>query len=107
MRVMPPTRTTSSISAAFRPASARAFLHGSMVRATRSSTRASSLARDSLMLRCSGPDWFMVMNGRLTSYWVVEDSSFLAFSASSFRRCRASLSCRRSTPCSFLNSSAR
>jgi hypothetical protein len=49
----------------------------------------------------------MEMNGRFTSYCAVVESSFLAFSASSFRRCRASLSLRRSTPCSFLNSSAR
>ena len=35
------------------------------------------------------------------------DSSILAFSAASFRRCRASRSLRRSMPCSFLNSSAR
>ncbi|MNE15758.1 hypothetical protein D3C80_1086790 [compost metagenome] len=107
MRVMPPTRTTSSMSEALRPASFSALAQGSIVRWIRSSTRASSLARDSLMFRCSGPEAFMVMNGRLTSYCDVEDSSFLAFSASSFRRCRASLSVRRSTPCSFLNSSAR
>ena len=36
-----------------------------------------------------------------------EDSSTLAFSAASFRRCRARASLRRSMPCSFLNSSAR
>ena len=86
MRVMPPTRITSSMSDFLRPASFSAWSQGPMVRATRSSTRASSLARESLMFRCSGPDAFIEMKGRLTSYWAVEDSSFLAFSASSFRR---------------------
>ena len=36
MRVMPPTRTTSSMSLGFTPASLRAFLQGSRVRCTRS-----------------------------------------------------------------------
>jgi hypothetical protein len=57
MRVMPPTRTTSSIWPAERPASLSAFLQGSMVRWIRSSTRLSNLARVSLsceMLRARG-----------------------------------------------------
>ncbi len=33
-----------------------------------------------------------VMNGRLTSVCIADDSSIFAFSAASFRRCRASLS---------------
>jgi hypothetical protein len=45
------------------------------------------------------------MNGRLISVSCVDDSSILAFSAASFRRCSAILSLRRSMPCSFLNSS--
>ena len=68
MRVMPPTRTTSSMSVFFRPASFSAWSQGPMVLAIRSSTRASSLARVSLMLRCSGPDAFIEMKGRFTSY---------------------------------------
>ena len=107
MRVMPPTRITSSMSDFFRPASFSACSQGPTVLATRSSTRASSLARESLMLRCSGPLAFIEMKGRFTSYWVVKLSSFLAFSPSSLRRCRASLSFLRSTEFSFLNSSAR
>ena len=56
MRVMPPTRITSSTSPAESWASLRAALQGPTVRSTRSSTSASSLARVILMLRCFGPD---------------------------------------------------
>ena len=107
MRVMPPTRTTSLISAADKPASLSACRQGSIVFCTRSSTSASNLARVSFMVRCFGPEASAVMNGRLISVCVVEDSSILAFSADSFSRCKASLSRRRSMPCSFWNSSAR
>ena len=55
MRVMPPTRMTSSIWPACRPASLSAARQGSSVRCTRSSTSVSSLARDSLITRCFGP----------------------------------------------------
>jgi len=55
----------------------------------------SNLARVSFIVRCFGPVWSAVMNGRLISVCVVDDSSILAFSAASFRRCRASLSLRR------------
>ncbi len=107
MRVMPPTRITSSISDALSPASLSALRQGSTVRWIRSSTSASSLARVSLMLRCLGPAWSAVMKGRLTSVCIDALSSILAFSAASLRRCSASRSLRRSMPCSFLNSSAR
>ena len=107
IRVMPPTRITSSISPAVTPASFSAARQGSNVRLIRSSTRLSSLARDSFMTRCLGPDASAVMNGRLISVSLLDDSSILAFSAASFRRWRASLSLRRSMPCSRLNSSAR
>ncbi|MNC92811.1 hypothetical protein D3C83_93150 [compost metagenome] len=81
--------------------------HGSIVFCTKSSTSASNLARVSFIVMCLGPDASAVMNGRLISVWVVEDSSIFAFSAASLSRCSASLSRRRSMPCSFLNSSAR
>jgi hypothetical protein len=55
MRVIPPTRTTSSISAALRPASLIACWTGPFVFATRSPTRSSSLARVSVTTRCFGP----------------------------------------------------
>ena len=61
MRVMPPTRTTSSISAAVRPASLSALLHGWMVRLISSSTRLSSFERVSFMVRCFGPEASAVM----------------------------------------------
>src|SRR5712664_327419 len=97
----------AGLSAAERPASLSACRHGSTVFCTRSSTSASNLARVSFMVRCFGPLASAVMKGRLISVWVVEDSSILAFSAASLRRWSASLSRRRSMPCSFWNSSAR
>ena len=109
MRVMPPTSTTSSMSVLATPASLIACWQGFMVRAMRSETRDSSLARVSFSTRCSG--WWVFgsieMNGWLISVCVEDESSILAFSAASFRRWSAILSLVRSTPCSFLNSSAR
>ncbi|MNT99750.1 hypothetical protein D3C72_2426840 [compost metagenome] len=75
-----------------------------MERCTRSSTRLSNLARVIFIARCFGPVASMVMYGRFTSVWVADDSSILAFSAASFRRCSAITSFFRSTPWSFLNS---
>ena len=107
MRVMPPTRMTSSISLADTPASFSAARTGSSVRWIRSSTRLSSFARDSFITRCFGPEASAVMKGRLISVSWEEDSSIFAFSAASFRRWRASLSLRRSMPWSRWNSAAR
>ena len=107
IRVWPPTRITSLISETFRPASFSAVSTGPIVRSTRSSTRDSSLERVSLTTRCFGPLASAVIYGRLTSVCCEEDSSILAFSAASFRRCRASGSLCRSMPLVFLNSSAR
>ena len=56
MRVMPPTRITSSISPTATPASLIAVRQGAIVRSISSSTSASSLARVSLMFRCFGPE---------------------------------------------------
>ena len=106
IRLIPPTRITSSMSEALSPASFSANSQGPTVRSTRSSTSASYLARLSLMLRCFGPEASAVINGRLISVSVVVESSIFAFSPSSFRRWRAILSVRRSMPCSLLNSSA-
>ena len=58
------------------------------------------------MVRCLGPLASAVMKGRLISVDMVEESSTFAFSAASFSRCSAIRSCRRSMPCSRLNSSA-
>ena len=109
IRVWPPTRITSSMSPFDRPASFSAALQGSMVFLIRSPTRLSSLARVSLTTMCSGTPLCLSieMNGWLISVWLEDDSSILAFSAASLSRCSAILSLVRSTPCSFLNSSAR
>ena len=63
---------------------------------------ARELHRQMLRARGVGGD-----EGQVDLGLLADDSSILAFSAASFRRCRASLSLRRSMPCSFLNSSAR
>ncbi|MNT25276.1 hypothetical protein D3C72_1607880 [compost metagenome] len=81
-----------------------AVRHGSIVRLIRSSTSASSLARVIFRFKCFGPEASAVMYGRLISVCCELDSSILAFSAASFRRCSASTSLDRSTPWSFLNS---
>ena len=55
--------------------------------------------RVSVICRCLAPVASAVMKGRLTSVWLTLDSSHLAFSAASRRRCTASLSPDRSMPC--------
>ena len=65
MRVWPPTRTTSSTFES--SASDMHLRHGSAVRFTRSIVSVSRIGRVSVAVRCSGPDWFIVMNGRLMS----------------------------------------
>ena len=107
IRVMPPTRITSSMSDMLTPASFMQLLQGCLVRSRRSPTCFSSCDRDRDMLRCFAPDASAVMNGRLMSVCWVELSSILAFSAASRRRWTASLSCSRSMPCSFWNSAAK
>jgi hypothetical protein len=73
-------------------------LQGSSVRLIRSLDQALELGAAELDARCFGPEASAVMNGRLISVWLAEDSSILAFSAASLRRCRASLSFFRSMP---------
>ena len=58
-------------------------------------------------LTCFGPVLSAVINGRLISVCVAEDSSILAFSAASFNLCKANLSFAKSIPLSFLNSSIK
>ena len=103
MRVMPPTRITSSISPAVSAGILQRLLAG-LERARRSGRRPalSSFARVSFITRCFGPEASAVMKGRLISVSLEDDSSIFAFSAASFSRCRASLSPRRSMPCSLL-----
>mmetsp|Transcript_7794 Transcript_7794/g.23863 ORF Transcript_7794/g.23863 Transcript_7794/m.23863 type:complete len:245 (-) Transcript_7794:836-1570(-) len=107
MRVMPPTSSTSLISLWLRPESLRHLRQGSLVRSSSGPTSVSSFARVMVMFMCLGPVWSAVMKGRLMSVVLAELSSILAFSAASRVRCSASLSCRRSMPCSFLKSSIR
>ena len=107
MRVIPPTRITSSMSLALTPASFMAVLQGSILRLISSSTNCSSLLRDNLTFKCLGPLASAVMYGRFTSVCAELDSSILAFSAASLSRCRANTSRVKSTPVSFLNSSTK
>ncbi len=95
------------MSASVSLASDSAWRTGWTVRSTRSAVICSKVERISVVLRCLGPEASAVTNGRLMVVWVTEDSSTLAFSAASNRRCSACGSDRRSIPLSFLNSSAR
>ena len=106
IRVEPPTRITSLMSLVFRPASWRALRQGSMVLWIRSSHSCSNMARDNVFTRCLGMPSSCVIYGRLISVLVELESSILAFSAASLRRCRAMGSLRRSMPFSCWNSSA-
>mmetsp|Transcript_41040 Transcript_41040/g.73781 ORF Transcript_41040/g.73781 Transcript_41040/m.73781 type:complete len:228 (+) Transcript_41040:1075-1758(+) len=107
MRVMPPTNRTSLMSLAVTPASFMQSRHGCFVRSRRGSTRFSNFERVMVELRCLAPEASAVMKGRFTSVCTVEDSSHLAFSLASRRRCTASLSPERSIPDCCLNSFVR
>mmetsp|Transcript_15666 Transcript_15666/g.48501 ORF Transcript_15666/g.48501 Transcript_15666/m.48501 type:complete len:520 (-) Transcript_15666:374-1933(-) len=104
IRVMPPTRMTSSMAAFSTFASVTQLLHGSRVRLTKSSTMPSNWALPSFTFKCFGPVASAVMNGNDTSVVASPSSSRLAFSAASRRRCMASASDDKSNPLSFLNS---
>ena len=84
-----------------------AILQGSMERWINDSTIASNLARVNLTFKCLGPLASAVIYGKLTSVLAALDNSILAFSAESFKRCKANISFLRSMPESFLNSSTR
>ncbi len=71
MRVDPPTRMTSSMSAGCRPASRMQLRHGCTVRSIRSATSDSNFARVRVSAKCLGPLWSAVMNGRLISACVL------------------------------------
>ena len=76
-------------------------------RSIKSEQSSSNFERLRVVSKCLGPSWVAVIKGKLISVWLTPDSSILAFSAASVRRCRACLSERRSIPSTFLNSSAR
>ena len=105
MRVIPPTKTSSSTSFIERPASFKQFSKGFLVRSERSSQTFSIWARVKVTLRCFGPVASAVINGKLMSTEFEEDKAIFAFSASSFRRWRAIGSLERSIPCSARNPS--
>ena len=95
------------ISAALKPESFNAVLHGGIVFLIKSSTRASNFALVNFILMCFGPVLSAVINGKFISVCVVEESSIFAFSAASLSLCKANLSVLKSIPWSFLNSSAK
>ena len=76
--------------------------NGPLQRSSRSAVSSWNLARVSVSSRCSGPSAVAVMKGRLICVCCTCDSSILAFSAASLRRCTAILSVDRSTPCACL-----
>ena len=102
MRVMPPTRTSSSMSDLERPASLRHASKGFTVFSMSGSVSCSSFERVSFTFKCLGPVASAVMNGRLMSVSCAEERAIFAFSDSSFRRWSAIGSLRRSMPFSFL-----
>ena len=65
--VMPPTKTTSLMSAAEKPESSSAILQGSKVLSTKSETNASNFALVNLRFTCFGPVLSAVIKGRLIS----------------------------------------
>jgi hypothetical protein len=79
-----------------------------MVFVTRSSTSDSSFARVKFDVEVFGPRRIR-RDERQVDFGLhgLRQVRSLAFSAASFKRCRASLSLRKSMPCSFLNSSAK
>ena len=107
MRVEPPTRMTLSMSLAVRDASESAWRRGLMVSSTRSAVSSLNLARVRVTSRCLGPEASMVMKGWLMFVLMTPESSILAFSAASFRRCMAWRSLDRSMPSVRLNSATR
>ena len=81
------------MSAAVTLASLMACWTGPRQRSTRSAVSCSNVERMSVVTRCLGPVASAVMKGRLTCVWVTDESSTLAFSAASNRRCSAWGSC--------------
>ena len=82
--VEPPTSSTSSISDTDTPASLIACSVGPIVLATSSAVNSLNLALVKSIFKCFGPSAVAVMNGRFIFVVIVEESSFLAFSAASF-----------------------
>ena len=107
IRVIPPTITTSLISLVESLASFRALWTGSARRSMSGETSSSIFERVKVYSKCFGPSASAERNGRLISVSLAEESSFLAFSASSLIRCMAAASFLTSIPDSSLNLSQR
>ena len=105
--VEPPTNNTLWISADVTPASFIACSTGTLVASTKSLINSSNLALVNVTSKCFGPWASAVMNGKLICVCCIPESSILAFSAASFRRCIAILSVDKSIPFDFLNSDIR
>ena len=98
IRVEPPTRMTSEISEMDTPASLITSSTGFLVRSSRSRVSSSNFARVSFSSRWMGPSGVTDRYCREMLVLEALDSSFLACSAASCRRCRAILSLDRSAP---------
>ncbi|OPZ47562.1 MAG: hypothetical protein BWY91_03324 [bacterium ADurb.BinA028] len=107
MRVEPPTRTTWSMSASLMPASLMTLANGALQRSSRSLVSCSNWARLIVSSRWIGPFSLIERYCRLIVAEVELDSSFLACSAASRRRCMAILSLDRSTPVLFFTVESR
>ena len=106
-RVEPPTSNTLSILSNVRPESFIAWFTGSTVDSTKSEINSSNLDLVKVISKCFGPVESAVINGRLICVCCIPESSILAFSAASFKRCIAILSFDKSIPLSFLNSETK
>ena len=106
IRVDPPTKIISSISDFWYPAFFNAFSQGAIVLLINESANCSNFARVKLRTKCLGTPSIAVTYGKLISEVDVDDNSIFAFSAASFKRCKAIGSLRRSMFSSALNSSA-
>ena len=102
IRVEPPTKITSSMSALVKPASFKALRTGILVLSTNSSVNWLNWARVKVVSKWRGPLAPAVINGKEIWAWLAEERSFLAFSAASFKRCIAILSLDKSIPFSDL-----
>ncbi len=97
IRVEPPTSTTSSISLGVSPASFKARLTGTRNRPNKSSHKPSNWERVRRVSKWTGPCSVAAMKGKLISVTLTAESSILAFSAASIKRCKDCRSLLKST----------
>ncbi len=107
MRVEPPTRTTWSMSFTEMPASRMTWWNGAFTRSSSDCVICWNCARVNLVSRWMGPFSLIERYCSEMLVLVADDSSFLACSAASRRRCSAILSFDRSTPVVFFTSVTR